>query len=85
MTRGGDETTEPEDEVSDLVDQSELIGDDRTEFDRWDETDSDDCYHKYADRKVTYLKKWDDFSVKTTAETLSVCRKCGFVPEKRRY
>ena len=86
MTDDGEETTELGAEVDELVEQSERIDDDRTEFERWEATDSGRCSHEYADRDVAYLKQWDKFTeAKTSAKSLSVCRKCGFIPEKPRY
>jgi len=86
MARNGEESTEMDDiDVEGAINQSDRIDDDRTEFERWEDTDSSKCRHKYADRKVEYLKQWDKFTIQTTASTLSVCRKCGFFPGNPRY
>lgn len=86
MTRNGEESTEIDGmDLETAINQSDRIDDDRTEFERWEDTDSSECGHKYADREVEYLKQWDKFTIQTSASTLSVCRKCGFIPENPRY
>lgn len=85
MRDEGKVTTELGMSVESAVEQSERINDDRTEFERWEDTDSDSCAHKYADRRVEYLKQWDKFTARTSAKTLSVCRRCGFIPKNSRY
>jgi hypothetical protein len=84
MREPGTETTE-EFEVSEALENSELIGDSEARFERWDETDSADCTHRYYEEDVDKLEQWDEFTRQTAASKLTVCRYCGFIPSSRRY
>lgn len=83
MREPGTETTEDFD-LDEALENSERIGDPQTKFERWEKTDRADCTHQYYEEDVPVLEQWDEFTKRTSANELTVCRRCGYIPEPRR-